>query len=110
MSVSRCQIIRVKIAGDQIGFYPEEVPPWIKAGFGPDETLEWKYGKKEYHDDGEGYSRTVFSLEWAREWRGAGFSSEEARRAGRMRRRSRPTCQGRAPARRNRVAGGRASW
>jgi len=68
----------------KLKFYPQEVPPWRDAGFGPEETLEWKYGKKEYHNDGLGYSRTVFSVEWAREWRGGGFTSDEAKWATRI--------------------------
>ncbi|MBI4572465.1 MAG: DUF2207 domain-containing protein [candidate division NC10 bacterium] len=62
-------------------FYPKDIPAWREAGFGPEEALEWKYGEKEYLNDGVSYSRSVFSVEWAREWRGAGFTSKDARRA-----------------------------
>ncbi len=65
-------------------FYPNDIPPWRGAGFGPDEALEWKYGEKEYLNDGVAYTRSVFSVEWAREWRGAGFTSKEARWATRI--------------------------
>lgn len=65
----------------KLHFYPKEIPLWREAGFGPEDALKWRYGEKEYLDDGVSWSRTVFSVEWAREWRGAGFSAEEARRA-----------------------------
>ena len=65
----------------KLEFYPEEISPWRDAGFGPEDALKWKYGEKEYLDDGVSWSRTVFPVEWAREWRGAGFTSDEAKRA-----------------------------
>ncbi len=68
----------------KLAFYPKEIPPWREAGFGPEEALAWKYGEKEYLNDGVSYSRTVFPVEWAHEWRGAGFAADEAREAGRL--------------------------
>lgn len=68
----------------KLSFYPHEIPPWREAGFGPEDAMEWKYGEKEYLDDGVSWSRAVFSVEWAREWRGAGFLAEEAKQAAHM--------------------------
>jgi len=63
----------------RLEFFPKAIPPWREAGFGPEEALEWMYGEKEHLNDGVSYSRTVYSVEWAREWRGAGFTSKDAR-------------------------------
>jgi hypothetical protein len=63
-------------------FFPEDARVWRDAGFGVEEAIEWKYGrKKTYYMRGgvKGYSRPVYSVEWARQWRGAGFSSAEAK-------------------------------
>jgi hypothetical protein len=63
-------------------FFPDDARVWRDAGFDVEEAIEWKYGpKKTYYMRGgvKGYSRRVFSAEWARQWRAAGFSSAEAR-------------------------------
>jgi uncharacterized protein (TIGR04222 family) len=63
-------------------FFPEDAKLWRNAGFGVEEAIEWKYGRKKtyYMRSGvKGYSRPVYSVEWARQWRGAGFSSAEAK-------------------------------
>ena len=65
----------------KLKFFPADVASWRDGGFGPEEALEWKYGPKEYLNDGVSYSRSVFSVQWAREWRDAGFASDEAKRA-----------------------------
>jgi len=63
-------------------FFPDEARVWRAAGFGVEEAIEWKYGKKKTHYMRGGvksYSRPVYSVEWARQWRAAGFSSAEAK-------------------------------
>jgi hypothetical protein len=63
-------------------FFPDEARVWRDAGFGAEEAIEWKYGPKKMHymhGGVKGYSRSVYSAEWARQWRAAGFSSAEAK-------------------------------
>ncbi len=63
-------------------FFPDESRAWRDAGFSVDEAVEWKYGKKQTHYMRGGvksFSRQVYSVEWARQWRTAGFSSTEAK-------------------------------
>ena len=70
------------------GEYPEEARIWRDAGFGLEETIEWKYGPKKtfYWRGGErGYSWARYSLEWARQWRAAGFSAAESKQCLRFR-------------------------
>jgi hypothetical protein len=70
------------------GEYPDEAKVWRDAGFGLEEALEWKYGPRGtlYGRDGRmGYSRVVHSVEWAREWRAAGFSAAESKQCLRFR-------------------------
>jgi hypothetical protein len=62
--------------------FPDEARLWRDAGFGLEEAIEWKYGKKKTHymrGGVKGHSRPVYSAEWARQWRAAGFSSAEAK-------------------------------
>jgi len=63
-------------------FFPDDARVWRNAGFGVEEANEWKYGKKNtryMHGGVKGYSRPVYSVEWARQWKAAGFSSAEAK-------------------------------
>jgi len=63
-------------------FFPDDAKLWRDAGFGVEEAIEWKYGrKKTYYMRGgvKGYSRPVYSVAWARQWRDAGFNSAEAK-------------------------------
>ena len=64
------------------GFFPDEAKTWRDGGFSVEETLEWKYGKKRTHymrGGVKGYSQAVYSVEWARQWKDAGFTSAEAK-------------------------------
>jgi predicted transcriptional regulator len=63
-------------------FFPDDARVWRDAGFGVEEAIEWKYGKKKTHymrGDFKSYSRPVYKVEWARQWKTAGFSSAEAK-------------------------------
>jgi len=63
-------------------FFPDQARLWRDAGFGVEEAIEWKYGKKKthyMHGGVKGYSWPVYSVEWARQWKAAGFSSAEAK-------------------------------
>ena len=68
----------------KLEFFPEDAGSWRRAGFSAAEALEWKYGPKEFHytrDGFRGYSRQVFPLEWARQWKQGGFRPAEAQQA-----------------------------
>jgi hypothetical protein len=67
----------------RLGFYPEDAAVWKQAGFTAIDALAWQYGEKEYHYRGHwrGSSRATFPVEWAVQWRQAGFTLQEARQA-----------------------------
>ena len=69
----------------RLDFFPKDAATWKKDGFSARDALAWKYDEKEYlylDRYSRGSSRSVYSLEWARQWRAAGFSVAEARQAG----------------------------
>lgn len=67
----------------QLAIYPDDAAPWFRAGFSPEETLAWRWGPKDveyYHTEESPYSRAVYKVESAVEWRQAGFTAEQAHR------------------------------
>lgn len=72
-------------AGDwwRLRFFPEDAAAWKHAGFSAVDALAWKYGEREYHYRGNwrGTSQASFSVEWASQWRRAGFTLDAARQA-----------------------------
>jgi hypothetical protein len=65
----------------RLRFTAEEATPWKQDGFSAEEALAWKYGEKEYFIRGPGYSVPTYSVDWARPWRTAGFTPDDARLA-----------------------------
>jgi hypothetical protein len=66
------------------GLYPDEAKEWKHAGFNAEAMLEWRYGPRQsgfYFTKGTRYSQAVYDLEFAQNWRNAGFLPEEAQRA-----------------------------
>jgi len=63
------------------GLYPEEAKEWRNAGFNAEAMLKWRYGPRMsefYFTKGSSYSQAVYDVGFARNWRGAGFTAEEA--------------------------------
>jgi hypothetical protein len=63
------------------GLFPDEAKEWFNAGFNAEAMLEWHYGpimSEFYFTKDSQYSRTVYDVEFARNWRDAGFKAEEA--------------------------------
>lgn len=67
------------------GLYPEEAKEWRNAGFNAEAMLEWRYGPRMsefYFTKGTRYSQTVYDVGFARTWKDAGFTPDEAHLAG----------------------------
>lgn len=67
------------------GLYPDEAKEWKNAGFNAEAMLQWRYGPRMsgfYFTKDSIYSQTVYDIGFAMNWRGAGFTAEEAHLAG----------------------------
>ena len=67
-----------------LGFSADDAARWRNHGFQAVGAQTWKYGETEYfymRDGSRNSARTVYDVEWAREWHAAGFSPDEARLA-----------------------------
>lgn len=67
------------------GLYPDEVKEWRNAGFDAESMRAWRNGPRVsrfYFTRDSAFSQAVYDVEFARSWRNAGFTAEEAQRAG----------------------------
>lgn len=68
----------------RLEFFPDDAAAWRDEGLSARDALTWKYGEREsaYTSGGSKVSwRSVYSVEWVRQWKTAGFSAAEARLA-----------------------------
>jgi hypothetical protein len=67
------------------GLYPDEIKEWRNAGFDAGAMLQWRYGPREnefFYTKDSPSGRAVYSLQQVIPWRDAGFTPQEAQRAG----------------------------
>lgn len=69
----------------RLKFFPEDAAAWRDEGLRPQGAVAWRYGEQESTYTYRGSkvtSRSLYSVDWARGWKAAGFSPAEARLAG----------------------------